>query len=334
MSLEFTHGICLLEGDVLKQLKTIPDNTVHCVVTSPPYYGLRDYGGLKQQIGLEETLAAFVKKLVNVFREVRRVLRPDGTCWVNMGDSYATKPMTDDSDFKAKDRMGIPHRLVFALQADGWYWRDEVIWHKPAPMPESAGDRTTKAHEYIFLLTKRPKYFFDNYAIREPVTGNAHSRGAGVTPKSNANAFGNKNNDSFASAVVDITEDRNKRSVWTVNTVSYPGAHFAVYPPKLIEPCILAGTSEEGCCADCGAPWKRIVKRDRVATRSGTDTKTTGDTMVDGNRDPLRQPTAGRPLASVKPQRSNRPLCLIRSMVPAQPGKWREPTGVGTSELN
>lgn len=311
--MRFDHGVALLVGDVREQLKHVADESVHCVVTSPPYFSLRDYGGQEQQIGLEETPDQFIDQLVSVFREVRRVLRSDGVCWVNMGDSYAAKPASGNTDFKdgrknrgqsksggiptgfkPKDRMGIPHMLVFALRANGWYWRDEIIWHKPAPMPESVRDRTTKAHEYIFLLTKSPKYFYDCEAIKEPVSGNAHSRGKGTTPKSNANEAGVKNNDSFASATNGLVSHRNKRSVWTVNTEPYSGAHFAVFPPKLIEPCVLAGTSEHGCCSECGAPYERIVESHRIATRPGTNSKVNQSAdggqpgMVVGNRDPQR----------------------------------------------
>lgn len=196
-------GCEILVGDALEKLRELPDESVHCVVTSPPYYGLRDYG-VDGQIGLEESPGEFVGKLVEVFEEVRRVLRPDGTCWVNMGDSYAGAPggaqgksgarasrtFTAESEFKKgggnykpKDLMGMPWRLAFALQDAGWWLRQEIIWHKPNPMPESCTDRCCRSHEHVFLLAKSGKYFFDEEAIKEPVSGTAHARGNGVNRK-------------------------------------------------------------------------------------------------------------------------------------------------------
>lgn len=393
-------------GDVTEQLKTLPDESVQCVVTSPPYWGLRDYGtatwnggdpdckhvastirtglGLAalgerfrggghkqgevteiqyrdvcaqcgavrvdQQIGLEKTPEEYVTKMVAVFGEVRRVLRKDGTCWVNMGDCYAsgaiggskigikntlqtcspsgyhTLPKTENlvavprsvpCGMKPKDLVGMPWMLAFALRADGWYLRQDIIWEKPNPMPESVHDRCTKSHEYLFLLTKSPQYFFNQAAISEPVTGNAHSRGNGVNPKasqwktpdgwdtsvgngghgsfhkegredgfvgyqpklrplgekgSQANpeevrsargaAFGRgagwretanirpRQNASFSAAVKDLVDMRNKRSVWTIATQPFSEAHFATYPEKLVEPCILAGSKEDDTVLD------------------------------------------------------------------------------------
>lgn len=387
----------ILEGDVTEVLRTLATESVQCVVTSPPYWGLRDYGtatwdggdpdckhvahtirtglGLAalgerfrggghkqgevteiqyrdvcaqcgavrvdQQIGLEKTPEEYVDKMVAVFGEVRRVLRKDGTCWMNMGDCYAsgaiggskigikntlqtcspsgyhTLPKTENlvavprsvpCGMKPKDLVGMPWMLAFALRADGWYLRQDIIWEKPNPMPESVHDRCTKSHEYLFLLTKSPRYFFDQAAISEPVTGNAHSRGTGVNPKakwktpdgwdtSTGNgghgsfhkegredgfvgyqpklrplgekgsqadpdevrsargaAFGRgagwreaghiKQNESFSAAVKDLVETRNKRSVWTIATQAFPEAHFATYPEKLVEPCVLAGSKE------------------------------------------------------------------------------------------
>lgn len=315
------NGVTLLQGDVREQLATLPDDSVHCVVTSPPYWNLRDYQ-VSGQLGLETTPEEYIANMVDVFREVRRVLRFDGTCWINIGDSYAAKPCLDGSDFrdgrancgkrlsgggsanlKPKDLVGIPWMLAFALRADGWWLRQDIIWHKPAPMPESVTDRCTKAHEYIFLLTKSKDYFFDCEAIKEPVSGGAHSRGTGTTPKSGQAGFGTRNNDSFSAAVNGLVDTRNKRSVWTINTESYSGAHFACFPTKLVAPCILAGTSEHGVCASCGAPWQRLIEKDRVATRPGNDTKV-GRVSDDegspyeghsgsivGNRDPQRHTT-------------------------------------------
>lgn len=190
-----------------------------------------------------------------------------------------------------------------ALQADGWYLRQDIIWHKPNPMPESVTDRCTKSHEYMFLLTKSARYYFDAIAIQEPVSGTANSRGNGINPKAKKNSTGVKQNESFSGAINGMVSDRNKRTVWTVSTKSYSGAHFATFPPDLIEPCILAGTSEHGCCPQCGAPWKRVLEKERVATRPGNQTKVgrvsddpgspyeQHSGMIVGNRDPQRHCT-------------------------------------------
>lgn len=429
----------ILEGDVMEQLQTLPDESVQCVVTSPPYWGLRDYGtgkwqggnadcdhlrpaahGYKpfetstlgpmkngisetnsahvnevkrqqyanicgkcgavrvdQQIGLEQTPEEYIAKMVAVFGEVWRVLRGDGTCWVNMGDSYTSggrkerdpgqskiHPAFEGERFadglrpdtpvglKPKDLVGIPWMLAFALRADGWYLRQDIIWAKPNPMPESVQDRCTKSHEYLFLLTKSPQYFFDQAAISESVTGNAHARGTGVNPKARwrtpdgwdtstgngghgsfhkegcekgfvgyepklrhnsaearklranpdaksvptdqragmrplgekglqANpeevrsahgaAFGrgagwreairSRQNASFSAAVKDLVETRNKRTVWTIATQPFSEAHFATFPEKLVEPCILAGSSIGSTVLDpfCGSGTTGVV---------------------------------------------------------------------------
>tara|TARA_Y100001973_G_scaffold105394_1_gene178370 strand:- start:437 stop:1273 length:837 start_codon:yes stop_codon:yes gene_type:complete len=220
----------------------MPAGEVQTCITSPPYYGLRDYGH-EGQIGLEETPDAYVAQLVEVFREVRRVLRDDGTLWLNLGDSYAsnsdrasmklgahkkgclcsycTMPKTGlksrvPDGLKVKDLIGIPWRVAFALQADGWYLRQDIIWHKPNPMPESVRDRCTKSHEYLFLLSKMDRYYYDSEAIKEDAKGQKKGQ-----PK----------------------QKRNRRSVWAVNTKPYRGAHFATYPPELVRPCVLAGSS-------------------------------------------------------------------------------------------
>ena len=244
----------LIQGNAYSVLKDLPDGIVQTCVTSPPYFGLRDYG-VKGQIGLEETPDDYIQRLLLVFREVRRVLRDDGTLWLNLGDSYAGSGKGGQSDekrstnwqpeygnkgarygLKPKDLIGIPWRVAFALQADGWYLRQDIIWHKPNPMPESVTDRCTKAHEYIFLLSKSERYYFDNEAIQEPAQnwgtrdrdGKAESGLTGLTPHRGLNYSGDR-------------ETRNKRSVWTVATKPYKGAHFATFPPDLITPCILAG---------------------------------------------------------------------------------------------
>ena len=258
----------ILCGDALEQLRTLEAESVHTCVTSPPYYNLRDYGAAGQ-IGMEETPEEYIGKLVDVFREVRRVLRPDGTLWVNIGDSYATRsgpqPPTNTrntcghtakhrpSGYKYKDLMGIPWLLAFALRADGWYLRQDIIWHKTNAMPESVRDRCTKAHEYIFLLSKSPHYYFDAAAIREPcgVKGNARTfRGGGAytggrsfqnSARVERESHGNSANN---------TGGRNKRSVWSIATGQFKAAHYATFPERLVEPCILAGCPEGGTVLD------------------------------------------------------------------------------------
>ena len=248
----------LLLGDALEQLRTLPSESVHTCVTSPPYYNLRDYG-IAGQIGRETSVEEYLQKLVRVFREVRRVLREDGTLWVNMGDSYATRsgkqPPTNTRNsyghtekrtpqgYKYKDLIGVPWQLAFALREDGWYLRQDIVWYKTNAMPESVKDRCTKSHEYIFLLSKSERYYFNAAAIREPVTsikGNARTfRGGGayVGRKSHGNC---ENQAGY----------RNKRDVWPVSTTGFRGAHFAVFPEKLIEPCVVAGCPESGIVLD------------------------------------------------------------------------------------
>ncbi|MFA7346886.1 MAG: site-specific DNA-methyltransferase [Desulfurivibrionaceae bacterium] len=314
----------ILTGDCREILPLMPEKSVHCCVTSPPYWGLRDYG-VDGQIGLESSPAEFISEMVKVFREVRRVLRDDGTLWLNLGDTYAGArgqssrggapsasstlagnghrgggpklgglstvsrrrdnaviPRSDLAvpGLKPKDLIGIPWRVALALQADGWYLRCDIIWHKPNPMPESCKDRPTKAHEYVFLLSKSEKYYYDHDAIKEPVTGTAHARRgykspdgwdtstgdgghgsfhkagrekgkiSGVGPKAAAAGFGVKSNPQYSAAIVDLVNSRNKRSVWTVPTQPYSAAHFATFPEKLIEPCIKAGCPRGGVVLD------------------------------------------------------------------------------------
>lgn len=251
----------LYEGQVLAGLEKIPDGKIQCCVTSPPYYGLRDYG-CDGQIGLEQTPEQYVEALVVVFREVKRVLRDDGSLWLNVGDSYwnnfgggsstmttgnaqavkargrSNKPKHDL--FKIKDLIGIPWRLAFALQADGWYLRQDIIWHKPNPMPESVRDRCTKAHEYVFLLTKNQKYFYDFDAMQEPAVCAGQNRGKSrnISPKG-MTVMDNKQYDT-----------RNRRSVWTVQTRPYKEAHFATMPLELAEVCVLAGSKPASTVLD------------------------------------------------------------------------------------
>ena len=341
------NSFSLLLGNCLDVLATLPDESVQCCVTSPPYWGLRDYGTadweggnadcdhqgkpmrtkaqinancsggrdvknatakqfyknicgkcgatrIDNQFGLEETPVAYVENMVAVFREVRRVLRDDGTLWLNLGDSYsgvagssmdkersktinfATLPKRKDLEggLKHKDLAGIPWRVAFALQADGWWLRQDIIWHKPNPMPESVTDRCTKAHEYIFLLTKSARYYYDNEAVKEPQicsdprlikSGIVRSREYGYSTKENELRTGNRKYDDVpinyagngtnvkghkGNSMNTLDGKRNKRSVWTVAAKPFKGAHFATFPPDLIEPCILAGSATDTLVLD------------------------------------------------------------------------------------
>lgn len=234
----------ILVGDCLSLMKSISSSSVDSVITSPPYFGLRDYGHAGQ-IGLESTPEEYISKIVEVMREVKRVLKTEGTLWLNIGDSYATgtkaerqqsknpgvgsnRPEAQNSvrrigtpeGLKTKDLIGIPWRLAFALQADGWYLRQDIVWHKPNAMPESVTDRCTKSHEYVFLLTKSQRYYFDNSAVKEPYADNNEGK------------------------------LRNRRTVWSVNTEPFKGAHFATFPRKLAELCVLAGSPKGGLVLD------------------------------------------------------------------------------------
>lgn len=260
----------IITADVIDGLNRLPSQYADMCVTSPPYFGLRNYG-VDGQIGLEQTPEAYAEKLVKVFRSVRRILKDDGTLWLNIGDSYAgsngngtrqskwktadtyaanyaysLRKMTGRKDigYKPKDLIGIPWMVAFALRADGWYLRQDIIWSKPNAMPESVKDRCTKSHEYIFLFSKSPHYFFDGEAIKEPRAG---SRGAYGTPQSRL---------------------RNKRDVWNVATKGYSGAHFAAFPPELIRPCILAGSRKGGIVVD---PFFGSGTTGVVATEEGRE---------------------------------------------------------------
>jgi len=248
-------------------------------------------GAWKGNLGLEPTPELYVQHMVEIFREVKRVLRDDGTCWVNLGDSYAhsgacggsspdgpRKPRAQDRraqqqmscgippGLKPKDLVGIPWRVAFALQADGWWLRSDIIWHKPNPMPESVTDRPTKSHEYLFLLTKSKRYYYDTGAIREPQKRDwskevwAQQRNYGAKESS----MGQEHGGNKTIAETYNPAGRNCRTVWTIPTRPYSGAHFATYPPALVEPCILAGTSAKGACPVCGSPWKRVVEKTRT----------------------------------------------------------------------
>jgi len=318
----WADDLTIYQGDVRDTLANVADESVQTCVTSPPYWGLRDYGtadweggnpdcdhkvssggpsqleGASQrgrsdvakgacprcgarridsQLGLEPTIEEYVANMVGVFREVRRVLRKDGSLWLNLGDSYNGSggaggdygpgglkegqpkyPGRNVSGLKAKDLCGIPWRVAFALQADGWWLRSDIIWAKPNPMPESVTDRPTKAHEYIFLLTKSPTYYYDADAIRESLATEPHAPG-----NKTGRDGGHLRNDFGTDAMERVWGNpagRNKRTVWTVATQPTPEAHFATYPTKLIEPCIIAGTSPQAC-PKCGAPWERVTEK-------------------------------------------------------------------------
>jgi len=276
-------------GDCREVMATMEPESVHCVVTSPPYWGLRDYGEAGQ-LGLESTPEAYVESMVAVFREVRRVLRSDGTVWLNLGDSYASQGGSHDGrednqpgvgasrvwrngsgradgivdgrgqrnrngnavpGLKPKDLVGIPWRVAFALQADGWYLRSDIIWAKPNPMPESVTDRPTKSHEYLFLLAKSPRYYFDADSVREPDSGLPSGNGFTGRQGGSSERYptsltgGDGSSEKFKPG-----SGRNIRSVWTIATQPYPGAHFATFPRALVEPCIKAGCPQGGTVLD------------------------------------------------------------------------------------
>ena len=267
----------ILCGDALEMLRTLPDNSVHCCVTSPPYYALRDYG-VDGQIGREDTPAQYVARLTDVFSEVRRVLRPSGTLWLNIADTYAGKGNQGDSvdpkypngrtgqtvainrrveGCKAKDMIGIPWMLAFALRDSGWYLRSDIIWMKANPMPESCKDRPSRCYEHVFLPTKSRSYYYDAAAIAEPVAESTPMRmrrkfgknkySAGIPGQAHQHLNDYRPN---GYAEEDIPLLRNKRDVWQINSVPYKGAHFAAYPPKLVETCLLAGCPQDGIVLD------------------------------------------------------------------------------------
>ncbi len=307
---------------ILADARRLPlmDGCVQCAITSPPYWGLRDYGSL-EQIGLEATPEAYVQSLRAVFADVWRVLREDGTLWLNLGDCHTASGCGGDTGrsglqgsiaaqeaskkagqrrgvhssfrrdrapredtahksvpgLKPKNLVGIPWRVAFALQADGWYLRSDIIWHKPNPMPESVTDRPTSAHDYVFLLAKSERYYYDAAAIKEPVTGGSHRRGAGVNPKAGKNehrrdgfntCWREKQNASFSGAITELVDQRNKRDVWTIATQAYAGDHSATFPEALVAPCILAGCPAGGLVCDpflgsgtVGAVAERLGRR-------------------------------------------------------------------------
>jgi DNA modification methylase len=289
----------IVQADALEYLQSLPSDSVHCMITSPPYWGLRDYG-VAGQLGLEPTLTEYLDTLTAVFREARRVLRGDGVLWLNMGDSYVSTGYTNDDGtkniggqgdhslnkghqtrvgkkageqhgLKPKDLIGQPWRLAFRLQDDGWFVRSDIILHKPNPMPESVTDRPTKSHEYIFLLTKSARYWYDSFAVREPhqdTTGRARYGEGGNNPnnKNNRNPGTNSKPHVF-NEYRQSPAGRNKRTVWTVATHPLPQAHFASFPPKLIEPMILAGCPPKVCVV-CGSPWERVTEIVTIPTQN------------------------------------------------------------------
>ena len=325
----------VLQGDCIEVMRGMEPESVHCVVTSPPYWGLRNYG-VNGAYGLEPTLDEYIGQMVEVFREVWRVLRKDGQLWLNLGDAYTSTGRSDRKEspgvgakqamkapgrdivwqpgggsnfgwslpggLKSKDLIGLPWRVAFALQADGWWLRSDIVWHKLNPMPESVRDRPTRAHEYVFLLTKSARYFYDADAIREPIKdpgswdGN-HKNGFRKADWDGGDAYANQPHLPSNHAKPDKERghsrrhagfnDRwdgmskeeqqamgaNKRTVWSIATQPYKEAHFATFPQKLVEPCILAGTSEHGVCGVTGYPWERVVEKSangRVRKRHGS----------------------------------------------------------------
>lgn len=312
----------ILPGDCRETIKTLPEKSIQCVVTSPPYWGLRSYledgSPLKDhELGSEETPDEYVEHMVGVFREVRRVLRDDGVVWLNLGDSYcpdhAQRRLTmpegqanyglqaktvgsrardkrgPSPGLKPKDLVGIPWMVAFALRADGWYLRQDVIWSKGNCMPEPVTDRCTRSHEYLFMLALKPWYFYDQDAIREAAATD-HLPGQKIrethhySPDNGGNAGLTEVLQKYHQE--GLPTSRNKRSVWNVNPRPYEGAHFAVMPPALVEPCILAGTSAAGCCPTCGAPWERVtqpIQGDPDPTQRSTAHYDTRDRYGAGN---------------------------------------------------
>lgn len=304
----------LLCGDALTLLKTLPDNAVQCCITSPPYYLLRSYlpdnhPDKPLEIGLEETPAAYVARLVEVFHEVKRVLRPDGTLWLNIGDTFANDTKYGGhpsgkhqaklhdmirprryTGLPAKSLIGIPWRLAFALQEDGWLLRSDVIWAKANPLPESVTDRPSRAHEYLFLFVKQPHYYYDADAIREPLAPRTATTYGSRHHSQGNDALGKVKSDNWGRTVAvrrpKLSEDgdiagANKRSVWWIGSEPFAGFHYAVMPTRLVEPCVLAGSSPFAC-GSCNAPWQRVTKRDPMKTRPGPKAGSYGSRTTDG----------------------------------------------------
>lgn len=315
-------------SDALAVLRSLPEASVHCCVTSPPYWRMRDYQ-VDGQYGLEPTIEDYLARQVEVFREVRRVLRPDGTLWMNIGDRYSSGGrggyagdlapraqhysrkagmigtwQSPPPGFKDKELLGLPWRLALALQADGWWLRADCIWHKPNAKPESVKDRPGSAHEHVFLLAKSERYYYDWWAVREPQSEHERTRrlreaeqGHSVEYKICRDALTNQakpgKNGVFRSSVarqkIALTGMRGLRAVWTLATQGFKGAHFATYPVKLAERCILAGSSEHGCCSWCGTPWRREFTRTVTKCHSNPEFKAQGIHRIgntEGNYEP------------------------------------------------
>lgn len=380
-------AIKILVGDCRRGLRGLETRSVQCLVTSPPYWGFRDYdlpplvwGGVDDcqhewitgvvkeshfdkgtstlrgptnttqmtfeveygfcrycdawcgSLGLEPTIDLYVQHLVEIFREVRRVLRDDGTVWLNLGDSYnagtnarrqpgygkhgywpnlAIGHRVYSPSLKPKDLCGVPWTVALALRADGWWLRRDIIWHKPDAMPESVYDRPTTAHEYLFLFSKSQHYFYDWYAISEPAGENTHSRGKKLSPPSEQAG----KHKGWAKRAPRIVRRRNKRSVWTIPTARYAGPHYATYPPGLVEPCIKAGTSERGACPKCGGPWVRVVEKGNIPEEAYLDRPK----MQPGNTSPtsaLRIPGARRHMIEPDVTIGWRPSCVCYGTPP------------------
>lgn len=268
----------LQTGDAISISKIHRPQSVHSIICSPPYFGLRDYGhdptewpdGTMACLGQEDTPERYVQHMVDIFRALRRILHDEGTVWLNIGDSYYKGKK--HHQLKSGDICMIPHRVALALQADGWIVRQDIVWHKPNAMPESVKDRPTLAHEYIFLIAKQKGYYYDSWAIKEPwkTTSDFDLKRAMFGHKeydgkmADAKEEGRKQEGRFGESKVagDPRNGRNKRSVWSATRQNYAGAHFAVYPTWLIEPCVKAGTSERGACPSCGKQWRRVEKSD------------------------------------------------------------------------
>jgi DNA modification methylase len=364
--LSAVSGALLVEGDCRDRLRWLPDGSVHCAVTSPPYWGLRDYGlppsvwgsdpdcphewgsrergrradlrpldqtssqgrlGTDQRqgragldggrfcrrcgawrgsLGLEPTVELYVEHLVGILRELRRVLRDDGTLWLNLGDCYASarpssrrnivgqgslpngkreaRPPRLAGALKEKDLVGVPWRVALALQADGWYLRSDIVWNKPNALPESVRDRPTKSHEYLFLLAKSPRYYYDADAIREPHTLESWARSRRNWNGERQRAYPGAPQTFHMGAEQQVCHPRgrNKRTVWTIPTQPLREPHFAAFPEALVAPCIRAGTSQWGACRQCGTPWTRVVAREKLQTRSGPKAGGYGRRTTDG----------------------------------------------------
>jgi DNA modification methylase len=311
-------------SDVLDYLRSLPDGCVHCVCTSPPYYGLRDYG-IAGQIGLEDTPRRYVERLVEVFREVRRVLHPSGCAWVDLGDSYAgggggnytkgtrntseqnltnvrnREEWLDNAGLKAKDLIGVPWLTAFAMRDDGWYLRQRVVLCKVSPMPESVRDRCTTATEELFMFTRQPRYFYDQDAERVPWSDNRNGF-SGVYQNSEEPCSRRRQDGSYRSddglCQPPQTDGRNLWNWWLWRPEGFAEAHFSTFPTWLPSRCIRLGTSEHGVCPACAAPWRRVVQRERKPTRPALSGKMVGrdapEPICTGNRDPQRHCTVRR----------------------------------------